>query len=425
MGLTVEVSTKEGLENSLDELLAFAIDWSRKTELRDSCDDDGDYARAFASCITSLQVARMMADSRAATVAELPGAKRKIWTEEDIRKARELLERGCQVWELAIHLKKEESAVRSRLRTDGELQKLLKLVKTGRWSDAESEKATLLRLQGLRVSVIAKRLGRGEVSVRRKLATMVDQIRSHKSPPAVHGPRKLSPELTDRVFQARLFELWEALARLEMTEAWRKALQERPVEYWLSSIAQNTPARVKELLAAHEPPTVAKLKELSWIDSHDAGVYGWILPPREVIHRERECYLYVGSASKYEYGLSWRRYQHLSESAQLHNRRLRALIRRKGLKRKGHFITLMMVEMDSAEKEEIVRVRHLVTLAEAMFTFWLGALENPDSLHPWTMTAVPYSGCCSHNPLTKDINAPSVEIEDEAKEEEGLDHDKP
>jgi hypothetical protein len=47
------------------------------------------------------------------------------------------------------------------------------------------------------------------------------------------------------------------------------------------------------------------------------------------------------------------------------------------LERKGDSITLMTFEMDSGEKGDVLRARHLATLAEAIFTLWHGAFgEN-------------------------------------------------
>lgn len=43
------------------------------------------------------------------------------------------------------------------------------------------------------------------------------------------------------------------------------------------------------------------------------------------------------------------------------------MIRKKGLKPKGQFITLMAMNIKAAEGKEALRIRHLVTLAEAIF----------------------------------------------------------
>jgi hypothetical protein len=46
------------------------------------------------------------------------------------------------------------------------------------------------------------------------------------------------------------------------------------------------------------------------------------------------------------------------------------------LGRKGHFITLMTFEMDSGEREDVLRARYPVTLAEAIFTVWSGSFAK-------------------------------------------------
>jgi hypothetical protein len=44
--------------------------------------------------------------------------------------------------------------------------------------------------------------------------------------------------------------------------------------------------------------------------------------------------------------------------------------------REGRFITLRTLEMDSGEYTDVLEARHLVTLAETLFTVWLGALAE-------------------------------------------------
>ena len=84
--------------------------------------------------------------------------------------------------------------------------------------------------------------------------------------------------------------------------------------------------------------------------------------------------------------------------------------------RQGQFITLMTLGMDSPEKEDVIQVRYLVTLAELIFTVWSGALvqkmEDKDDLRshcPWGK-ALPHSRCSSHNPLIMDINLPRNDL---------------
>lgn len=52
------------------------------------------------------------------------------------------------------------------------------------------------------------------------------------------------------------------------------------------------------------------------------------------------------------------------------------MIREKGLQLEGEFITLIAIDMKAAESKEVLRIRHLVILAEVIFTVWLGALNG-------------------------------------------------
>ena len=341
-----------------------------------------------------------------------PRKKSKKWTEEVTKKTKELLQKGCQIWEIAHHLERPHAFVRRKLKSDEELRGLLKPVKTGAWSNKEVEYLTRLRIEGLHKSVIAKRLGRSQVSLAKKNVQQTDQIRNMTKPPTFQGPQALSPALVESIFQARLRESWECLMRSEMTETWKEVLLQKTAELWLSAVSENTSKQAKQLLAGQEPPTVAELEALSWTETSNAGVYGWILKPRSKFYLNKEVHLYVGSASKYSFGLEWRKHQHLSESKLLNNPRLRSLIKRKKMGRKGHFITLMTLETDNGEKENVLRARYLATLAESIFTVWLGAfaekMEDKGDIRshcPWGKD-LPYSGCSSHNPLTKDINLP-------------------
>jgi hypothetical protein len=76
----------------------------------------------------------------------------------------------------------------------------------------------------------------------------------------------------------------------------------------------------------------------------------------------------------------------------------------------------MTLEMDSGEKEDVLRARHLTTLADAIFTVWFGAfaenIEDRDDLGGRCHQSrnLPYSRCSSHNPLTKDIMIPRDDL---------------
>jgi hypothetical protein len=340
------------------------------------------------------------------------GEKKKKWTETETKIIKELLEKGSQMWEVAQHLGRPREQVRKKIKGDEKLRDLLKPVKSGRWSKEEIEYLMRLRIEGFNRSVLAKRLGRSKESVASKIAEKSEQIRSLTMLPTFQGPQALSPGLTESIFQARLRESWDCLMRSKMTEDWKGVLSQASAESWLWAISENTSSQIKQLLASHRPPTAVELAALPWTETSNAGVYAWILNPRSKFHLDKEVHLYVGSASRYGSGLEGRKHQHLSESTFMHNRRLRSLIKRRKLGRQGHFLTLMTLEFESEDKDDVLKARHLVTVAESIFTMWLGAftetMEDGCGLRdhcPWGRN-LPYSGLSSHNPLTKDVVVP-------------------
>jgi hypothetical protein len=160
------------------------------------------------------------------------------------------------------------------------------------------------------------------------------------------------------------------------------------------------------------PPTIAKLEALPWTETQNAGVYGWLLKPKRKFYPQKHCLIYVGSGSKH--GIEGRKQNHLSDGYYQHNRKLCRAIKHRKLGREGQFITLMTVKMNGAEREDTIAVRYVVTLAEAIFPAWLGAIhERPryagDSSHlcPWSESKIPYGGFSTHNPLTKGFQIPS------------------
>jgi hypothetical protein len=84
------------------------------------------------------------------------------------------------------------------------------------------------------------------------------------------------------------------------------------------------------------------------------------------------------------------------------------------LKALGRFVTLMTIKMNSAEGEHVLDVRRTVTLAEAILTIWLGALQSPCHhllrLCPWDLQALDYGAWSSHNPLEADIMLPNNQM---------------
>lgn len=70
----------------------------------------------------------------------------------------------------------------------------------------------------------------------------------------------------------------------------------------------------------------------------------------------------------------------------------------------------MVMGMHSSKKEDVLDVRRTVTLAEAIFTVWLCALERPTQdlkkLYPWDPDTLEYTGWSFYNPLILDVLEP-------------------
>jgi len=82
-------------------------------------------------------------------------------------------------------------------------------------------------------------------------------------------------------------------------------LSSSPPEVWLSRIKEHTPKPFRSILASHQAPTIARLESLEWSDTTAAGVYGLVWKPkRKSVYLDSECYLYTGSASIYDRGLT-------------------------------------------------------------------------------------------------------------------------
>lgn len=123
------------------------------------------------------------------------------------------------------------------------------------------------------------------------------------------------------------------------------------------------PEDVKKALGGLRPPTWDELESLPLVDTNDAGVYARLVTSRHQFQMVTDRYLYVGSASKYGHGLNGRIAQHTRKTKRKHESRLQYDIRTKGLKGAGRFVTLMVMKMDSPEKEVVLNVRRTVTLA--------------------------------------------------------------
>ncbi|KAI4173617.1 MAG: hypothetical protein LQ343_002792 [Gyalolechia ehrenbergii] len=334
----------------------------------------------------------------------LPGRER----EEEIELR---LRQGQSFLDLASTLHRSRSFIyREAKRLLGEhgLKTLMKQNKKGQWSELEMQYLTLLRQQKLSLREITMWLRRTRPSVEKNLRELGTTI---FEPTAVEGPQEMPLGFQESLFNTRLADVWHGLLQSDMTEKWRKALQRKPTEEWLSTFSAGIPGNVKRLLGGLRPPTWGELEALPSTYTDDAGVYARLVSSRYEIQTGSDRYLYIGSASRYGGGLNIRISEHTVWRNRSNESRLQRDIRKKGLKGNDRFVTLMVMKMDSPKKENVLDVRLTVTLAEAILTMWLGALQ-PSSLQlqnlcPWDPQTLEYTGWSSHNPLTVDAVEPS------------------
>ncbi|RYP29501.1 hypothetical protein DL767_006691 [Monosporascus sp. MG133] len=348
--------------------------------------------------------------------------KSRLLTAEEAEQTRAFLRQGCQVWEIALSIQRSEPAVRAALERDQDLAGQLTEKKKGKWSDLEIK--YLLELLGrCRVpcrKVMARLLGRDASSVGRQINKMVAERRPTEQQrlPLVPPDGDLS-EREQKVLEARMKDIVDGLISMDKTEEWEHVLAEKPSAEWAAHILALIPTPVKHILAASAPPTASTLKAMEWQDTSRMGVYAWVLKPKLNNPLQMGDFVYVGSATKWGSGLSGRKSQHQRRKGR--ENKIPRLIRTNHLNRKGPFLTLLSMQLESPEPGEVLKARQLIILAEAVLTVWLGALGevNRDSygeeqkrlrlrhLCPWDLDEISYRGACSHNPLDVDVHSPT------------------
>lgn len=344
-------------------------------------------------------------------------------TSSEIKQIKELLQKEYQIWEIALRIQRDQSMVIATVEADEELAGQVKAVKTGRWSELEDE--CLLKLianrRRLDKESIARQLGR-------RVNSVAARLRKIAAKRAADLPSTLDEDLDNdlcedkqAILTERLYQVIERLLNEDITPQWRCILTAKSVEDWVARLLPLIPKRVKHVLAAPKPPTASDLRGLGWQATNSMGVYAWILKPKFINPLRPESFIYVGSATKYGWGLSGRKVQH-QRGKDGANFLLQSRIKSAGLGKKGIFTTLLAVEATSRKSKDVVETRYLVTFAEAIFTVWLGALSegNPGnysrrlclrSICPWELDQISYMGTCSHNPLTKDVILPSAYVQ--------------
>ena len=396
------------------------------SSMRDETSDE--YAGAFQGFVTNLVVQRLFLaqaikiQSRTSRKdAELPkdGAERQGKTpvparrvaggarDEEIKRS---LRQGQSFVDLASYFNLTSEFIfreAKRLFEQEEVKMLMRRNKKGQWSDDETQWLILRRKQGLPLTKIARLLRRTKPRIEKKLRQLGNMIFEST---VIEGPQELPPGLRESLFTTRLVNVWQGLLKSDMTPTWRDALSEKSSERWLSTISEGIPEDVKRILGSLQPPTYDELERLSSVDSIDAGVYARLITSRYELQTANDRYLYIGSASKYGSGLNGRVSVHIEKRSRHDETRIRRKIRTKDLKAPGRFVTLMTMKMNSPENEDVLDVRRTVTLAEAILTVWLGALQSPcfhiQNLCPWDPQTPDYTAWSSHNPLTVDVVKP-------------------
>ncbi|OTB15491.1 hypothetical protein K445DRAFT_45277, partial [Daldinia sp. EC12] len=305
---------------------------------------------------------------------------------------RELLQKGYQVWEIALNIGRSEWVVRRSLKEDDELASHLRKVKIGKWSSVEESflLGYMAKHSVLNRQKIAQRMGRTVPSVTSQIRKLA-KAQSSLTPPLpviIHPDGELS-ESERATLEDRLDRILEGLTEAKKTAKWDSILAGTPRAEWIERILALVPTRIGHILAAPSPPTIPELRALDWEDTDKMGVYAWILACKTQNPFFPRHYIYVGSATRYGSGL------------------------------KGHFVALLSMEVASPEPIEVMKAREFIVVAKAVFTIWLGALSSNISqtsredaktehdklrgLCPWSLEPIPYRGLCSHNPLVVDI----------------------
>ncbi|KAI1478424.1 hypothetical protein F4774DRAFT_385874 [Daldinia eschscholtzii] len=337
---------------------------------------------------------------------------------------RELLQKGYQVWEIALNIGRSEWVVRRSLKEDDELASHLRKVKIGKWSSVEESflLGYMAKHSVLNRQKIAQRMGRTVPSVTSQIRKLA-KAQSSLTPPLpviIHPDGELS-ESERATLEDRLDRILEGLTEAKKTAKWDSILAGTPRAEWIERILALVPTRIGHILAAPSPPTIPELRALDWEDTDKMGVYAWILACKTQNPFFPKHYIYVGSATRYGSGLSGRKQQH-QNGAKHDDPSLKRRIKAHGLDRKGHFVALLSMEVASPEPSEVMKAREFIVVAKAVFTIWLGALSSNISqtsredaktehdklrgLCPWSLEPIPYRGLCSHNPLVVDISYP-------------------
>jgi hypothetical protein len=118
------------------------------------------------------------------------------------------------------------------------------------------------------------------------------------------------------IFESRLRSIIDAIREmnsLSLTAQWKRDLESRDTEFWVTAISEATSDRVMELLSRPGPPSMNDIKHLPIIDPSmiDPGTYfGFVDNVLEGDEEDADCFAYTGSGTRVARGLGARTSQH-------------------------------------------------------------------------------------------------------------------
>ncbi|KAJ4404085.1 hypothetical protein N0V85_004948 [Neurospora sp. IMI 360204] len=233
----------------------------------------------------------------------------------------------------------------------------------------------------------------------------------------------------------RLRSIYDALLDCYPHPEWVSGLQKKTPNQWIDRIVDILSDPVREILASPYPPTIAKLKELPWLEVNEQnagvemGVYGLIeRPAHSQSYKTEDASLYVGSAASHRGGLVLRLIKHYFASHKTIGAKGATFIQDATLNLtmpKFPCILLRLPNpMASKSPTKILEDLQLIVLAEALFMVYLGAMSTFQGKHhplarasPWDIEDISYRGVSGANPLWEAYGAAKLQ-------EHGHEHDR-
>jgi hypothetical protein len=213
-------------------------------------------------------------------------------------------------------------------------------------------------------------------------------------------------------FLSQVVTIVKALKRLPKTAKWKKILSLRSSEEWAALIVAHTPEEFKSILESEQFPDLAKLMTLPWSDTKNAGVYGWVLRPKDKeVFRDDERFLYTGSASAASGGLKGKKGSFLSSHLSRRDRPLMSKIEALGLSPTEIFVTFFEIPLSEGSDEEVYEIKVLTAVARAVIVVRLGGLgggSKPAIMDQGScnLKDIRYWEMACHNPFLYDIPSP-------------------